>query len=756
MNYNDNKYMLSTIKDAKNLINKTIYIFSFNLFKYIFIKREKDSSEIKDHLDLFIKKINEEIIKNENKYISKDYSIKNFKNIIEFIKLQNKMFSGEIIEGILIYEFSFAFKALKEKTFGKYIHNNISKLKDPRDYEICEMFNLGKFKPEELHNLEELLNIDATADDKINTRITEGQRNSVLFNLLFQVFYEKYIDIKKIYSNHNKFMNYINKGFSDNQKISTDIYDKLKDNSSTALDKDISSNSINMLVSQLFFPNEFGKISRAPIRIIRSFLIQVFIYSQNSHSPLMKYISKDPNSKYEVIPFVYDLKGACVEGRFAYIILSPVRIEPRITKIVLTQNNLRECGFYEIGKISIFNRSIKSIEINTSLIRNYYVEYLNRVMGLFDNDSVEELNISFNYLKDISEEYFTKLISHFKGLKSLNLTMNEFKRGVSSLFIVLKKLYRKRKTKLETLFLNRCLFDEATFYELGELLKCKYCKLKKLFLNGNAIPYNINFFEKIKKNKSLTEIYLNKTEIGNNNVDDILKIISTTHIHYLYLYKNKISSFNYFLELLYRTKKINNNVDIDYNRKNESFLTNIDLSNNEIYVKNEGHIELLKNIFKKTTLNCMDISHILLGSNPVKNRIDNNNYKLKVEKIRKILEDDKNKLNISARLLRKSEVTAKRLAQYNNDKVFDNLDVSEIINNKKAILPVYLKEQARIIMNNEENEDIRKQFIKDDGVDREQYKKIENKLVNYITYRLSEKKIKEIKLAKSLAKIILI
>ena len=755
MNYDDNTYMLSIIKDEKKIINKTVYIFTYNLFKYIFIKRQKDQPEVVGKLDSFIKKINEKIIK-ENKYISKDYSIGNFKNIIEFIKWQNKMFSGEIIEGILIYVFSFAFKASKEKTFGKYIHNNISKLKDPRDFEICEMFNLEKFKPEELGNFEELLNIDATADDKINTRITEGQKNSVLFNLLFQVFYEKYIDVKKIYSNYNKSMNYINKGFSDNQKISSDIYDKLKDNSNTALDKDISSNSINTLISQLFFPNEFGKISRAPIRIIRSFLIQVFIYSQNSHSPLMKYITKDPDSKYEVIPFTYDLKGACVEGRFAYIILSPVRIEPRITKMVLTQNNLRECGFYELGKISIFNKNVKSIEINTSLIRNYYVEYLNRVMGLFDNDSLEELNISFNYLKDISEEYFTKLISHFKGLKSLNLTMNEFKRGVSSLFIVLKKLYRKGKTKLETLFLNRCLFDEATFYELGELLKCKYCKLKKLFLNGNAIPYNINFFKKLKKNKSLTEIYLNKAEIGNNNVDDILKIISTTHIHYLYLYKNKISSFNYLLELLYRTKKVIDNDDIDYNKKNESFLTNIDLSNNEIYIKNEGHIELLKNIFKKTTLNCMDISHILLGSNPVKNRIDNNNYKLKVEKIKKILEDDKNKLNSSARLLRKNEVTAKRLAQFNNEDMFNNLDVSEIINNKKAILPVYLREQARIIMNNEENADIRNQFIKDDNIDREQYKNIEDKLVNYITYRLVEKKIKEIKLAKSLAKIILI
>ena len=48
--------------------------------------------------------------------------------------------------------------------------------------------------------------------------------------------------------------------------------------------------------------------------------------------------------------------------------------------------------------------------------------------------------------------------------------MNKFKRGVSSVFIVLKKLYRKGKTQLEALFLNKCLFDEAAFYELGNYL----------------------------------------------------------------------------------------------------------------------------------------------------------------------------------------------------------------------------------------------------------------------------------------------
>ena len=87
-----------------------------------------------------------------------------------------------------------------------------------------------------------------------------------------------------------------------------------------------------------------------------------------------------------------------------------------------------------------------------------------------------------------------------------------------------------------------CLFDEASYYEFGELLKCKYCKLKSLSIYGGNIPYNINFLKKLSKNKSIEIIYINKLEIGNNNVNDILKIICNTQICYLSLYENKISN----------------------------------------------------------------------------------------------------------------------------------------------------------------------------------------------------------------------
>ena len=75
------------------------------------------------------------------------------------------------------------------------------------------------------------------------------------------------------------------------------------------------------------------------------------------------------------------------------------------------------------------------------------------------------------------------MISHLKGLKTINLSCNDIGIGLSSFFVMLKQLYRQGKTNLENLIINKCNLDKYSFYELGELLKCKYCGLKRLYLN---------------------------------------------------------------------------------------------------------------------------------------------------------------------------------------------------------------------------------------------------------------------------------
>ena len=135
-------YKYSILKYSQNYINSNILLVVFSLFKFIFIKRKEEttSKKIEEKLDNFIEKINEKIIKNEKKYINKDYSIDNFKNIFLFVKTQNVILAGDIIEGILIYIFSFAFHADQDQTFGKYLFSNLSIIKNPNNYDLADMF----------------------------------------------------------------------------------------------------------------------------------------------------------------------------------------------------------------------------------------------------------------------------------------------------------------------------------------------------------------------------------------------------------------------------------------------------------------------------------------------------------------------------------------------------------------------------------------------------------------------------------------
>ena len=104
------------IEYSKQIINKKIYLCLFFIFKRIFLKEDNTSriNSIYRKIDKCIRKINEEIIKRKNRYIKSEYSIENLKNILNFIKMQNKKYAGEIFENILIMIFSMAFKTEKK------------------------------------------------------------------------------------------------------------------------------------------------------------------------------------------------------------------------------------------------------------------------------------------------------------------------------------------------------------------------------------------------------------------------------------------------------------------------------------------------------------------------------------------------------------------------------------------------------------------------------------------------------------------
>ena len=588
----------------------------------------------------------------------------------------------------------------------------------------------------------------------------------------------------------------------------TDINEK---NKNKIFDKYIyRRNFLCLKIKDESFSNNF-----IPKNIIRYFFISVFIYYQNKNSPLMKYIKEEERkTRYENevdgevvieettlagVPFEYDLSEAELENRFANTVLSPSRIEPRISQIIMTQNKLEERGFYELAKVLIFNKYVKKCSFDNSSIKSHYLDYLNLGFGIYDNNTLEELNLSFNYINKDSLEYLDKIIIHLKNLKTLNLSGNDLlKKGVASFFVMLKRLYRENKTKLENLVLNKCALDYSSFYELGELLKSKYCKLKRLYLNTNNIPAQVHFLKKLKKNKILTEIYLNRNNLDNDNTDDIMRIISNTSIQTLYLYKNKIYNFNDILRIIYRTQLVQHKNESDHPELgHSSFLGNLDLSDNYCRNKNIEHLYLLENIFKKTTLYCLDISHVLAGQNPKtfnqSQSQEIHDYKVRLEKIKNDLDKDRenyeeNYEEIKLFWVEKKE-TEDYIEQYKEqileDKDF-NEDILKYLLNKidnddlkdnNAIFPLFLNEKAKELItdivkentNNDNESDENVIFLrnklkvekvansnelnqknKEQTTENKENKKeytvnfeLYRKLVNYISYNMTLKRLEQ-------------
>ena len=195
--------IIDIINNSETFLNKNIYLFLVLLFKNIFLKKSNQKA-IYDKLDKIISHININMIKEVDKLISKEYDLKNIRNILDFAKSQNLIYCGDIIENILIYIFSFGFKIDKNATFGEYLYNNISKLRNSSN--ILNMIMPDIFGPDELQNLNPLIKVKS--DDEVN----EAKEKSVLYKLLLEIYEMKYKFIW-IENDNSKAINYINNGY---------------------------------------------------------------------------------------------------------------------------------------------------------------------------------------------------------------------------------------------------------------------------------------------------------------------------------------------------------------------------------------------------------------------------------------------------------------------------------------------------------------------------------------------------------------
>jgi len=747
-------YLNYYFDNSKLLINKKMQLFLYTLIKVIFLKIKKTSktNKIKKNLDNLIDLVNKNLIINSENHISCEYTSTNLKNILMFVKTQNKLYAGEILENILIIIFSFAFNSKKENTFGKYLYNNMRLIKDTNNKDFKDWFIIKLFLQNEFQSIESLLDNDIHVEDIKKNFETNKQKNTLFYNFLYEIYQEKYSNQKK-YKLDEKVKSYINGIIIDESKL---VLPNIQ-SSNANIYEFVTVSQYSNINSCMLFSGPIGKVFRPPISIIRSFFISIYIYYQNKNSPLMKYrteVRDDKNNlKLAAIPFSYDLTCAYIEEKFAGIIMAPSRIESRIHEIKMSQNTLKNNGFTELSKVLLFNKNIKSVDFHLSALKTYHINNLNIGLGIFDNNTLEQLDLSHNYLKEDCAQFLAKILSHLKGLKTLILSANDLKGGISFFFVMLKKLYRQGKIKLENLFLNKCILNYIDLYELGELLKSKYCKLKCLYLNENKIPSSVNLIKKLKKNKSLSQITFNRCNFGNNDVDNIMRIINSSNIEHLYFHRNKFTEFNKCLRLLSRTKLVTLEEEM-YVRNNkelyeESSLYNLDLSLNFYNNKNAEKIILLNKIIDETNLSCLDLSQILYGPDPVKkldklknSKKDLNKYVKTVEKLKNQLDGDQRKYEITIHELISNKVDKEKIKDIKEYKEeFGQFDqfISEIAKNENSRYPIFLKENAkRLIIENKEI------FDPENKLTKKEFMEIEKRLVNYMIWKKSDYNLKRL------------
>ena len=128
------------------LIDRNIEFFLYALLKNMFLKTSKEQkNKIEKTLNIWLDKINKNIIKAKEKYLNLEYSTVNLNNIIIFVKSQNYSYAAEILENILIKIFAETMLVSQDELINSYIYNNFIKIRNDDKY--LSWFSQKKFKP---------------------------------------------------------------------------------------------------------------------------------------------------------------------------------------------------------------------------------------------------------------------------------------------------------------------------------------------------------------------------------------------------------------------------------------------------------------------------------------------------------------------------------------------------------------------------------------------------------------------------------
>jgi len=251
-----------------------------------------------------------------------------------------------------------------------------------------------------------------------------------------------------------------------------------------------------------------------------------------------------------------DLTQNYIMGKNIQMVMSALKFNNFIWKIVLNSNKIGEEGMFLLGRVLHYNNKITDLDISLNFLND-------KAIGLFvkgiDNTFVnlQRLNLSNNNgLTYESGERIKEILILSPNLKILNISRIHLEKGILRVFEGL--CFNKNLEELiciHTHLNDDILIDIANFFaEYNEIIN-----LKRLNLSDNKFTANgpEEFFNALSNNKSLKELIMYNCKIENNVFDSFCKMIKkNTSIEKINLYNNDLNNMDNLKKLL-KIKKLN-------------------------------------------------------------------------------------------------------------------------------------------------------------------------------------------------------
>jgi len=285
-----------------------------------------------------------------------------------------------------------------------------------------------------------------------------------------------------------------------------------------------------------------------------------------------------------------DLSQFYVLNENVLIILTALKANKTVEKLILTTNKLGNEGAWGLPRIFLYNNRLNHIDISSNGLDDPQLKMIANGLTSLPQPKINlrHLNISSNLTltKDCGE-FIAKIIDKTDCLEYLNISKIGLSTGFSKIIqAIFSKMDYLGYSTIKSLHAISSQIDENSLMQFANFIRNDKCSLQILVLTDNNFENEggKKILENLSMNTSINKLYLHDCNLYDDTVQLIKRIIEKNRvIQELSLYNNKfthkaVNEFLHFLASRGKNEDIQMTDSINHSNSNTYSLSKFDVS----------------------------------------------------------------------------------------------------------------------------------------------------------------------------------